>query len=102
MSVTGDFGLIIPAQYASAPLSYDADQHARSWTSAILKVRAVVVIVATTWLLVIGIRESARVNDIIVAVKLAVIFLFLAFAAPNFSTANCVTPENPDGLLINP
>jgi len=102
VSFAGDFGLTIPAQFASAPLNYDADQHVWSSTGAILNVPAVVVIVATTWLLVIGIRESARINDIIVAVKLAVIFLFLVFAAPHFSTANWVTPQNPDGLLIPP
>jgi basic amino acid/polyamine antiporter, APA family len=102
VSFAGDFGLTIPAQFASAPLSYDADLHAWSSTGAILNVPAVVVIVATTWLLVIGIRESARINDIIVAVKLAVIFLFLVFAAPHFSTANWVTSVNPDGRLIPP
>ena len=102
VSFAGDFGLVIPAQFASAPLNYDADLHVWSSTGAILNVPAVVVIVATTWLLVIGIRESARINDIIVAVKLAVIFLFLVFAAPHFSTANWVTPQNPDGLLIPP
>ena len=102
VSFAGDFGLVIPAQFASAPLSYDADLHVWSSTGAILNVPAVVVIIATTWLLVIGIRESARINDIIVAVKLVVIFLFLVFAAPHFSTANWVTPQNPDGLLIPP
>ena len=101
-SFARDFGLIVPARFASAPFSYDADQNAWSSTGAILNVPAVVVIVATTWLLVIGIRESARINDIIVAVKLAVIFLFLVFAAPHFSTANWVTSVNPDGRLIPP
>ncbi len=102
VSFARDFGLIIPAQFASAPLSYDADQHAWSSTGAILNVPAVVVIVATTWLLVIGIRESARVNNVIVAIKLAVIFLFLASAAPHFSTANWVTSVNPDGRFVPP
>jgi APA family basic amino acid/polyamine antiporter len=102
VSFARDFGLIIPAQFASAPLAYDADQHAWSSTGAILNVPAVLVIVATTWLLVIGIRESARINNIIVAVKLAVILLFIMFAAPAFSTANWVTPENPQGLFIPP
>jgi basic amino acid/polyamine antiporter, APA family len=51
---------------------------------------------------VIGIRESARFNDVIVAVKLAVIFLFLVLAGPHFSTTNWVTSANPDGLLIPP
>jgi basic amino acid/polyamine antiporter, APA family len=49
VSFAGDFGLIIPAQFASAPLCYD--QHAWSSTGAILNVPAVVVIVAATWLL---------------------------------------------------
>jgi basic amino acid/polyamine antiporter, APA family len=102
VSFARDFGLIIPAQFASAPLSYDADQHAWSSTGAILNVPAVVVIVATTWLLVIGIRESARINDIIVAIKLVVILLFVGLAAPHFSTANWVTSANPDGLFIPP
>src|SRR4029077_10441820 len=91
VSFARDFGLIIPAQFASAPLAYDADQHAWSSTGAILNVPAVVVIVAITWLLVIGIRESARINNIIVAVKLVVILLFIMFAAHAFSTANWVT-----------
>jgi APA family basic amino acid/polyamine antiporter len=51
VSFAGDFSLIIPAQFASAPLCYDADQHAWSSTGAILNVPAVVVIVAATWLL---------------------------------------------------
>jgi basic amino acid/polyamine antiporter, APA family len=60
------------------------------------------VIVAITCLLVIGIRESARFNNIIVAIKLAVIFLFIVLAFPAFSTANWVTPANPDGHFIPP
>lgn len=102
VSFARDFGLIVPAQFASAPLSYDAATHAWSATGAVLNLPAMVVVVATTSLLVVGIRESARVNDIIVAVKLAVIILFIIFAAPAFSTANWVTSANPDGHLIPP
>jgi basic amino acid/polyamine antiporter, APA family len=53
-------------------------------------------------LLVTGIRESARFNSFVVAVKLTVIFLFIACAAPAFTTANWVTPANPDGAFIPP
>jgi APA family basic amino acid/polyamine antiporter len=102
VSFARDFGLIVPAQFASAPLSYDAATHAWSATGAVLNLPAMVVVVATTSLLVVGIRESARVNDIVVAVKLAVIILFIIFAAPAFSTANWVTPANPGGHLIPP
>ena len=60
------------------------------------------IIVMITALLVVGIRESARVNTFIVAVKLAVIGLFLVCAAPAFSTAHWVTTGNPAGAFIPP
>ena len=41
-----------------------------------------VVIVAVTALLVVGIHESARVNNVIVAIKLVIIVLFIVAAAP--------------------
>jgi basic amino acid/polyamine antiporter, APA family len=51
---------------------------------------------------VVGIRESARFNNFIVAVKLTVIALFIVCAAPAFSTANWVTSSNPAGAFIPP
>jgi APA family basic amino acid/polyamine antiporter len=53
-------------------------------------------------LLVIGIRETARFNNFIVAVKLVVIALFILCAAPAFSTANWIAPANPGGAFIPP
>jgi APA family basic amino acid/polyamine antiporter len=102
VSFARDFGLVVPARFVSAPLSFDAATHAWSATGAVLNVPAMLVIVVITSLLVIGIRESARINDIIVAVKLAVIILFIILAVPAFSTANWVTSANPDGLFIPP
>jgi basic amino acid/polyamine antiporter, APA family len=102
VSFARDFGLVVPARFVSAPLSFDAATHAWSATGAVLNVPAMLVIVAITSLLVIGIRESARINDIIVVVKLAVIILFIILAVPAFSTANWVTPANPDGHFIPP
>jgi basic amino acid/polyamine antiporter, APA family len=102
VSFFADFGVVIPERFASAPFSYDAATHVWSSTGAVLNVPAVFVIAATTLLLVIGIRETARFNDIIVLVKLIVIVLFIALAAPSFNTANWVTSSNPDGLFIPP
>ena len=67
VSFARDFGLVVPARFVSAPLSFDAATHAWSATGAVLNVPAMLVIVVTTSLLVIGIRESARINDIIVS-----------------------------------
>ena len=102
VSFAKDFGLNFPAQFASAPLDYDASRHAWTATGAVLNMPAVAITLAITWLLVIGVHESARVNNVIVAVKLAVIVLFIVLAAPAFSIANWVTSSNPDGHFIPP
>jgi basic amino acid/polyamine antiporter, APA family len=102
VSFAKDFGITIPAQFVSAPLAFDADSHTWSTTGAILNVPAMAIILAMTILLVIGIRESSRINDVIVAIKLIVIGLFIVFAAPSFSFANWVTASNPDGNFIPP
>jgi APA family basic amino acid/polyamine antiporter len=60
------------------------------------------VVVVITALLVVGIRETARFNNFIVAVKLVVVALFILCAAPAFSTANWITPANPGGAFIPP
>jgi basic amino acid/polyamine antiporter, APA family len=102
VSFVRDFGLILPERYVSSPFSFDAAQHAWLSTGAILNIPAMVIIAMITALLVVGIRESARFNTIIVAVKLAVIGLFIVCAAPAFSTDNWVTSSNPAGAFIPP
>jgi APA family basic amino acid/polyamine antiporter len=102
VSLAKDFGLNLPARFVSSPFTYDATQHAWSFTGAFLNVPAAVVIVVITSLLVAGIRETARFNNLIVAIKLVVIALFIVSAAPAFDTANWITPGNPDGAFIPP
>jgi basic amino acid/polyamine antiporter, APA family len=102
VSFARDFGLDRPARFVSAPLAYDSASRTWSATGAIVNLPAVAVIVAITGLLVIGIRESARFNNVIVAVKLAVIVLFIVLAIPAFNTANWVAAANPDGRFIPP
>jgi basic amino acid/polyamine antiporter, APA family len=102
VSFAADFGIVIPSRFASSPLTYDSATHAWSSTGAIVNIPAVVVIVGITGILVIGIRESARFNNVIVAVKLAVILLFIFLAVPSFSTANWITAVNPEGRFIPP
>jgi basic amino acid/polyamine antiporter, APA family len=101
-SVAKDLGWSIPARFASAPYAFDAAGHGWSSTGAVLNVPAVAVIVVITALLTVGVRESARFNDFIVALKLIVILLFIVCAVPAFSTANWVTSSNPAGAFIPP
>jgi APA family basic amino acid/polyamine antiporter len=56
--------------------------------TAIFNFPAVLVIAVVTTLLVIGIKESARVNDFIVIIKVAVVLAFIAFAAHAVNPAN--------------
>jgi APA family basic amino acid/polyamine antiporter len=102
VSVARDLGWIIPTRFASAPYAFDTGLHAWSSTGAVLNVPAVLVIVIMTALLTIGIRETAKFNDFIVALKLIVILLFIICAVPAFSTANWVTSGNPAGAFIPP
>jgi APA family basic amino acid/polyamine antiporter len=50
-----------------------------------------------TWLLVLGVRESARVNNVMVAVKLAVLALFVIVGVQHVDTAN-YHPFAPNGF----
>ena len=73
-----DFGIIIPASFSSAPFGYDVHT---GWylTGAIVNVPAILVIVVMTILLILGIKESATFNNIIVVIKVGVILLFIGF-----------------------
>jgi len=56
--------------------------------TAVFNLPAVVIIALVTTLLVIGIKESATTNNVIVFIKLAVVVLFIVFAAHAVNPAN--------------
>lgn len=96
------FGITIPAAYANAPFQYDPASGVWAHSGAILNVPAMFIIVAMSALLVTGIRESTKVNDFIVFIKIAIILLFIVAGVWFFKTANWVTPGNPEGAFIPP
>jgi basic amino acid/polyamine antiporter, APA family len=59
-----------------------------STATALFNLPAVLIIAIVTTLLVVGIRESANVNNVIVVIKVAVVLLFIALAA------QAVNPDN--------
>ena len=77
VTLLGDMGIHIPARLTGAPGSQIPLLDGTSVT-AFFNLPAVIVCLAVTALLVIGIRESARVNTVIVVLKLAVLALFVA------------------------
>jgi APA family basic amino acid/polyamine antiporter len=96
------FGITVPPAYAAAPLAYDASTRAWEATGAVLNVPAMAVIAGVSALLVVGIHESARLNNVIVVIKVAIIVVFIIAAAPFVSTGHWVTPGNPEGAFIPP
>ena len=66
-------------------------------TGALFNLPAFVVLMALTWLLVYGIRESARTNNLMVIIKVAAILIFVFGAAKAVNTANW-HPFMPNGF----
>ena len=56
--------------------------------TAVLNVPAMIIVALITALLVVGIQESARVNNVIVAIKVTIVVLFILIGLPMVTTAN--------------
>jgi APA family basic amino acid/polyamine antiporter len=82
-----DFGVNIPAALSQAPFAFD---HVSGWTAtgAIINLPAVFIIAVVTGLLVVGISESAKVNDLAVFAKVTVVILFIVFGISYVNVAN--------------
>jgi basic amino acid/polyamine antiporter, APA family len=100
VSFLNDFGIVMPAAFADAPFAFD--NGAWQTTGTIVNAPAMVVSAGVTALVLIGIRETAWINNLIVAIKLTIVVLFIALAAPHVSTAHWMTASNPDGNFIPP
>jgi APA family basic amino acid/polyamine antiporter len=68
----------------------------------LLNVPAMVVVMATSILLAIGTRESARFNNVIVIIKLAVVLAFIALGIGAVDHHNWITAANPAGDFVPP
>jgi APA family basic amino acid/polyamine antiporter len=89
VSLLDYFGLHLPTVVTSAPLRWctQADlanvavctQVGWNHTGSLFNLPAVLIVLIATTILVVGIRESAKVNNLIVILKLAVVVLFVIF-----------------------
>jgi APA family basic amino acid/polyamine antiporter len=87
VSFLKDYNIIIPERLCNAPIDFIKGQ---GWmlTGSIVNFPAVFIIALLSTLLVIGIKESASFNSIIVALKITVILLFIGFGLSFINTAN--------------
>ncbi len=101
------FGIDLPDWsthgYRAALLSSDPAVHGLLQTAPriagvpiLLNIPAFLIVMAITWLLMRGVRESARANNIMVVIKLLVLGLFVVVGAMNIDTSNYV-PFAPNG-----
>jgi APA family basic amino acid/polyamine antiporter len=88
VSFLKDFGIVIPSSVSSAPFAFDAATGAWSATGAVINFPAIFIVLFVTTLLVIGIKESANFNNVIVIIKVTVILLFIGFGIFYVSAAN--------------
>src|SRR6187402_2647748 len=104
-SLLSGFGIHLPDYlthgYRTALLSSDPAVHALLETAPkiagipfLLNIPAAAIVLAITWLLYIGVRESTRANNIMVVVKLVVLAVFVVLGATHIDMAN-YTPFAP-------
>ena len=93
ISLLRNLGMNFPGAFANAPLAGPgfAELHL---TGALVNLPAVALIAGLTVFLVIGVRESALFNNIMVAIKIGVVILVILFGLPYVSRAN-MTPFLP-------
>lgn len=68
------------------------------FSTGIINIPAIIVALSVTALLMIGTTESARVNAILVVVKVAALTIFVALTLPVLNSAN-FTPFAPNGMF---
>lgn len=92
--ITGTLGLPFPTELTNAPLAWINGEFVASGN--ILNLPAVLIVAAVSGLCYVGITQSAFINAIVVAIKIAVICLFVGFGAAYIDPANWhpFIPEN--------
>jgi basic amino acid/polyamine antiporter, APA family len=88
-----DFGVVIPAKLCNAPFVHSPDTGWQA-TGALINLPALLIVLVLTTLLYVGIRESARFNNVIVFVKVSVLLAFIIFGAYYIQAVN-LTPFIP-------
>ncbi|HKT75224.1 MAG TPA: amino acid permease [Sphingobium sp.] len=90
-------GLQLPQALAAGPVwSLNGFLPHADFSHGVINIPAIVVALAVTALLVIGTTESARVNAVLVAIKVAALTAFIALTLPVIDTGN-FSPFAPNG-----
>jgi APA family basic amino acid/polyamine antiporter len=107
VSLLSGFGITIPAwlTHGARAVHLSADPAVKAIADTaphifgfpiLINVPAFVIVALITWLLLLGVKESARANNIMVVIKLLVLVLFVAVGSMHINTDN-YTPFAPNG-----
>jgi amino acid transporter len=88
VTLLGEMGIRFPARLTGAPGTHVCLPDG-SHVTAIINLPAILICLAITGLLVLGIRESARANTTIVIIKLVVLTLFIAVGVRYINPLTC-------------
>jgi APA family basic amino acid/polyamine antiporter len=86
------FGIQLPAALSAGPLALGGSP------GGLINLPAVVIALLITWLLMIGTSESARVNAVLVTIKVTALTAFLVLTLPRVDSGN-FNPFLPAGIF---
>jgi APA family basic amino acid/polyamine antiporter len=88
VSFLRDLGFALPEALTTPPFAYDIETQRWALTGALFNLPAIMIVLFITAILVLGIRESAFLNSLVVVIKLSIILAFIAsgvfFIKPEF------------------
>ena len=80
VNLLAEFGVTLPPALTNAPLGKtDETLHHLGFTGAIVNLPAVLIIAALSYVCYVGMRQSARANNVMVVVKIVIIIAFVLF-----------------------
>src|SRR3569833_2455564 len=88
VSLLDQIGMHLPTAFTSAPFAKGPGDLDIVRTGAIINVPAMAIIAALTVICYIGIHQSSGFNTVIVAIKVTVVLLFIAFGIGYINSAN--------------
>jgi APA family basic amino acid/polyamine antiporter len=106
VSFLANFGIVIPKSLTTPTLQIINDGHDLLFTGG-FNLPALLGVLMMTMLLIIGVKESATINNLIVFIKVSVVLLFIVMGAQYIDPANWhpfipePTPENNFGYGWN-
>ena len=86
------FGISLPAYLTAGPLAFGGAP------GGLINLPAFIIALLVTWLLMIGTSESAKVNSVLVGIKLIALTAFLVLTLPRIDMAN-FNPFLPAGVF---